>query len=151
MHWPVYKDAAVVEAGAVVQQLDGPGLQDHLQRQFWLNASQFASVSGKLYVSMRGRAHRPVHKGAAVVEAGVVVEQLDVARLQDHLQRQLLAGGQLVEQRHGLVVRRCQPGHLWEALTQQVVIVAVVHAEVALHGSKDGSQREEVKSAASQL
>lgn len=135
----------------VVQHLDGQGCRIICSAGFWLNASQVASVSGKLYVRLRGRAHRPVHKGAAVVEAGVVVEQLDVARLQNHLQRQLLAGGQLVEQRHGLVVRRCQPGHLWEALTQQVVIVAVVHAEVALHGSKDSSHREEVKSAASQL
>ncbi len=63
----------------------------------------------------------------------MVVEQLDVPGLQDHLQGQLLRGGQLVEEGHGLVVRRGQPGHLREALTQQVVVVAVVDAQGALY------------------
>ena len=62
----------------------------------------------------------------------MIVEQLDVSGLQDHLQRELLRGRQLVEQRHRLVVRRRQARHLREALAQQVVVVAVVHAQVAL-------------------
>ena len=76
--------------------------------------------------------HRPVNKGAAIVEAGVIVKKLDVSRLQDQLQRQLLRGCQLVEERHRLVVRRSQAGHLREALTQQVVVVAVIHTQVPL-------------------
>ena len=77
-------------------------------------------------------AYREVNECGAVVEAGVVVEQLYVAGLQDHFQAQLARGRQLVEQRHRLVVGRRQPRHLLETLTQQVVVVRVVDAQVAL-------------------
>ena len=84
--------------------------------------------------------YRVIDKGGAVVQAGVVVEELDVARLQDHLQAQLLGSCQLIEQRHGLVVRRRQARHLLEALTQQVVIVRVVDAQVALRKQPPSSK-----------
>lgn len=45
----------------------------------------------------RRPAYRVVDKSGAVVQAGVVVEELDVARLQDHLQAQLLGSCQLIE------------------------------------------------------
>ena len=77
-------------------------------------------------------AYREVNECRAVVEAGVVVEQLYVAGLQDHFQAQLTRGRQLVEQRHRLVVGRRQPRHLLESLAQQVVVVRVVDAQVAL-------------------
>lgn len=77
-------------------------------------------------------AYREVNECGAVVEAGVVVEQLYVAGLQDHFQAQLARGRQLVEQRHRLVVGRRQPRHLLETLAQQVVVVRVVDAQVAL-------------------
>ena len=67
------------------------------------------------------------------MQAGVVVQQLDVARLQRVAQRQLRRGGKLVEQRHGFVVLRRQAGDLREALAQAVVVVAVVDGQVPLH------------------
>ena len=65
---------------------------------------------------------------------GVIVEQLDVARLQVSLQAQRVAGGQLVEQLHGLQLGGRQARHLRVPLAEEEVVVAVVGRQVALRG-----------------
>ena len=62
----------------------------------------------------------------------MVVEQLDVARLQVGLHAQRVAGGQLVEKLHRLQLRRRQAGHLRVPLAEEEVVVAVVGGQVAL-------------------
>ena len=82
--------------------------------------------------------YRVVGEGGAVVQAGVVVEQLDVAGLQHGGERQFRRARERVEERHGLVVRGRQAGDLWEALRCVVVIVTVVDAQVALCAHQRG-------------
>ena len=61
-----------------------------------------------------------------VLHLGVVVEELDVARLKEGLQPQLVAGGQLVKERDGLQLGRREAGHLRVPLAQEEVVVAEV-------------------------
>ena len=63
---------------------------------------------------------------------GVVVDQLDVARLEAGFHAQLVAGSQLVEELDGLQLLLRQARHLRVALAQEKVVVAVVHRQVAL-------------------
>lgn len=77
-----------------------------------------------------------VDKCGSGVQDVMVRDQLDVARLKLGIQAEFIALGQLVEERHGCIVVRRQPRNFLVPLGQDVVVVRVVHAQVALRQVK---------------
>ena len=75
------------------------------------------------------------------MQLGMVGEELDVARLQNHVQAQLVAQRQRVVQPNGFLLLLAQPGHLRVTLRQLVVGGQIWRAQVSLrrwvgHGNR---------------
>lgn len=63
----------------------------------------------------------------------MVVQQLDIARLQLVVHAKLIAACQAVELCKGCLLQRRQARHLWMPLAQLVVVVSIEAAQVTLH------------------
>lgn len=66
------------------------------------------------------------------MDDGVVVQQLDVTRLQLHVHSQLIQSCHSVELSKGRQLSWCEARHFLMALTQLVVVVGIKAAQVAL-------------------
>ena len=68
------------------------------------------------------------------MDNGVIMQQLDVTRLQLHIHSQLIQSCHSVELSKGSQLSWCEARHSLMALTQLVVVVGVEAAQVALCG-----------------
>ena len=78
-------------------------------------------------------AHLKVQILAAGVHNLVVVQQLQVSRLQHVVHAQLVGAGQAVEHLDGLQLLLRQLGHLWVALRRLDEAVLIEHGQSALY------------------
>ena len=76
--------------------------------------------------------HRIIFKGCTHVQYSMILQQLDVSRLQITVHAQLVRLGQGIEPPQRLQLLVCHAGHLCMPLCQLVVGCRVVDAQVAL-------------------
>ena len=73
-----------------------------------------------------------INKARAAVHNGVIVQQLDVARLQLHVHSQLIKSSQAIELCNGCQLRLCEPWHFLMPLTHLIVAISKEAAKMTL-------------------